>query len=64
MTTKQVKATELQMVTDRAGDVLADGAFVLKVSIQASNVYVRVLVPGGHFRTRRYRHDQMVKVQD
>jgi hypothetical protein len=45
-------------------DKLADGAFVLHVSTQLNWVYVQVITPDGHFRTRRYRHDAQVKVMD
>ena len=45
-------------------DRLADGSFVLHVSTQLNWTYVRILTPDGHFRTRRYRHDQEVKVMD
>jgi regulation of enolase protein 1 (concanavalin A-like superfamily) len=45
-------------------DRLADGSFVLHVSTQTDWTYVRILTPDGHFRTRRYRHDQEVKVMD
>lgn len=64
-TTKPVRATELRMfVPERgAGDVLADGSHVLKVSIQVDKVYVKLLTTAGHFRTRRYAHDKMVEVQ-
>jgi hypothetical protein len=57
-----------EMMTKRATnlssmeDSLADGAIVLHLSIQLNWVYVKVITPNGHFRTRRYRHDQQVKV--
>jgi hypothetical protein len=44
-------------------DTLRDGAHVLHVSVQLEWVYVKVLTPDGHFRTRRYRHDALVEVQ-
>lgn len=45
-------------------DRLADGSFVLHISTQINWTYVQILTTDGHFRTRRYRHDQEVKVMD
>jgi hypothetical protein len=63
--TRAVKATELRMFVDaqHPGDQLRDGAFVLHTSIQREWVYVKVITLDGHFRTRRYRHNQLVEVR-
>lgn len=46
------------------GDRLADGSLVLHMSHQLNWVYLQILTTDGHFRTRRYRPDQEVKVMD
>lgn len=57
MDAKTVKATNLPGTF-----ALADGALVLRVSIQRHWVYVKA-VKDGHPIRRRYRHDQMVAVE-
>lgn len=62
----RVKATELRIFTGGGStphDVLADGAHVLRLSVQRRWVYAKVLRPDGRFLTRRYRHDQWVAVR-
>lgn len=59
---RRVKATELSPFY-AAGHVLGDGATVLHISVQLAKVYVKVLTPDGHFRTRRYAHSAMVEVR-
>ena len=55
--TATVKASNLAPFT-----WLADGALILRLSFQRTWVYARI-VKDGHARTRRYRHDQDVKVE-
>ena len=62
-TTHMVKATELGIAGLSRDGVLADGAMVLHTSIQREWVYAQVVTPDGHFRTRRYRHSQLVEVE-
>jgi hypothetical protein len=62
--TTKVKATELGIAGLSRHGVLADGALIVRNSIQRDRVYVKVVTPDGHARTRRYRHDQMVSVRD
>lgn len=57
MTTTAVKATNLPGTF-----ALADGALVLRVSVQQNWVYVKAVKAGRPVR-RRYRHDQMVTVE-
>lgn len=52
-----VKATNLTPFV-----YLADGAIVLRVSVQRAWVYARVSIHGVP-RTRRYRHEQMVEIE-
>lgn len=55
--TTTVKATALGEL-----DILADGAIVLNTSHQLDWFYAQV-VKSGRVTRRRYRHDQLVKVQ-
>jgi len=52
-----VKATNLEPFT-----WLADGALIMRLSFRKDWVYARVL-KNGHTRRRRYRPDQLVKVE-
>lgn len=52
-----VKATNLMPFT-----WLADGALITRLSFQRKWVYARIL-KDGRARTRRYRLDQLVKVE-
>jgi hypothetical protein len=58
----QVKATELSPVFQCRHNVLRDGTFLTRVSVQRRNVYVMGLHPTGRVVRRRYRHDQLVEV--
>ncbi len=53
-----VKATALGEL-----DILADGAIVLNTSHQLNWFYAQVATRQGRVTRRRYRHDQLVKVQ-
>jgi hypothetical protein len=45
-------------------DTLADGTIILHTSHQLQWFYVQGVRSDGHIVRRRYRHDQMVSVED
>jgi hypothetical protein len=60
----EIKATELGLAGLSRHGVLADGSLILRNSIQSDWVYVKIVTVDGYARTRRYRHDQLVRVRD